>query len=231
MTNSTAKQQTALDAEQVEAFLKQHPDFFVGRDALLLNLQLPHRRGTAISLVEHQLALYRERDRLFQRRLASMTANARENDRLFGRIRQLVLALLECRSLEQTVDRLSDSLSQEFNIEYHNLILYTPPIPDIPVRFQSREAAESMLGAILGEGKPFCGALDSQQTAFLFDSQAGMIQSLALAPLNFPDNLGLLVLGSAQENHFRVTMGSLFIGYLGDVLSRVLSPWFARARP
>ena len=58
---------------QVSDFLRENPDFFVGRDDLLLKLTLPHRRGNAISLVERQVALLRERAMDYRHQLAHLT--------------------------------------------------------------------------------------------------------------------------------------------------------------
>ncbi|WP_263080950.1 DUF484 family protein [Endozoicomonas sp. Mp262] len=223
MTDSTAEERTHVNAEQVAEFLKNNPDFFAGRDELLMQMALPHKRGTAISLIERQLKLYRERDTELHHRFESLVNNARGNDRLFERIRQLVLALLESRDTEQAIESLKDSLDQEFNIEFHNLILFSSHPKRLPVQFESRDIAESVLGTTIAEGNAFCGRLNKQQTEFLFGSQADNIKSIAVAPLNFPDKIGLLVLGSSQEHHFRATLGTLFVSYLGDVLSRVLA--------
>ncbi len=223
MTDSIAKSQSSLDADQVAEYLLHNPDFFADRNALLMKLNLPHKRGTAISLVERQLTLLRERDTELHRRLDSLVDNAKNNERLFDRIRQLVLALLESRDTEQAIESLKDSLDHDFNIEFHNLILFSSQPKTAPVRFESRDIAESILGTALSEGNAFCGNLNKKQTEFLFGAKASEINSVAVAPLNFPEEIGILALGSREEHHFRATMGTLFVGYLGEVLSRVLT--------
>ena len=72
-----------LAPAQVTDYLLENPDFFVGRDDLLLKLKLPHQRGNTISLVERQVALLRERAMDYRRQLAHLTENARDNERLF----------------------------------------------------------------------------------------------------------------------------------------------------
>ena len=69
-----------ISHEDVEAFLKDHPDFFMSRDKLLAELNLPHQSGVAISLVERQVSILRERSADQRRRLSELLDIAREND-------------------------------------------------------------------------------------------------------------------------------------------------------
>ncbi len=88
-------------AEQVLAYLARHPDFFLRHEAILAELELPHRAGAAVSLVERQVALLRERNIDSRQRLTRLLETARENDELFSKTRRLILALLEAESLER----------------------------------------------------------------------------------------------------------------------------------
>ena len=73
----TGIQQTTelLTADAVEAYLRRHPDFFSGRDELLLRLRIPHKRGSAISLVERQMSLQREKDSGIRQQARSLDAD------------------------------------------------------------------------------------------------------------------------------------------------------------
>ena len=77
------KTKPALTKRQVAAYLKAHPDFFKGQDELLTQMSIPHVRGSAISLVERQLLVLRERNTEMSQRLNHLLDVARENDRLF----------------------------------------------------------------------------------------------------------------------------------------------------
>ena len=232
-TNTEAGNQSGesvLAPAQVTDFLRQNPDFFVGRDDLLLKMTLPHRRGSAISLVERQVALLRERVMDYRHQLAHLTENARDNEKLFQRLHLLVLSLLDCNDLVQLVDVISDSLNHEFGIEFHSLILFDQPslparsvsVLSVPVR-----QAVNALGSIMISGKAICGQVTEDKLDFLFQEQAGQIHSVAIIPLNYPlgepRQLGVLAMGSRDKRHFRASMGTVFISYLGEVLSRILA--------
>ena len=58
---SNQLQTATITEEQVVAYLQNNPSFFHNQDELLTQLQIPHSRGTSVSLVERQVALLRER--------------------------------------------------------------------------------------------------------------------------------------------------------------------------
>ena len=59
--NSDHSDKKPLTADQVAAYLKENPDFFINRDSLLAEITLPHESGKAISLLERQVRVLRER--------------------------------------------------------------------------------------------------------------------------------------------------------------------------
>jgi uncharacterized protein YigA (DUF484 family) len=69
MAITSNKKAAALDPSQVADFLSNNPEFFEDRDALLLSMSLPHQQGGAVSLVEKQVALLRERNLETKKRL------------------------------------------------------------------------------------------------------------------------------------------------------------------
>ena len=61
-----------IDEDAVIAYLRSDPDFFVRQPALLSELNLPHASGRAVSLVEHQVAILRERNVDIRRRMHTL---------------------------------------------------------------------------------------------------------------------------------------------------------------
>ncbi len=217
----------ALAPAQVAEYLAENPDFFVGRDDLLLKLTLPHQRGDAISLVERQVALLRERVLDYRHQLTHLSDNARDNEKLFQRLRTLVLSLLDCNDLVQLVDVISDSLGHEFGVDFHSLILFDDVPLNLPIRTEPLKQAVNALGSIMLSGKAICGQVTREKSDFLFQEQAGQVRSVAIIPLNYtlsePRQLGVLAMGGRDKRKFQASMGTVFISYLGDVLSRILA--------
>jgi len=226
-TNKGGQGPSVPSPRQVADYLAENPNFFVGRDDLLLKLTLPHQRGDAISLVERQVALLRERALDYRHQLAHLSENARDNEKLFERLRVLVLSLLDCNDLVQLVDVISDSLNHEFGIEFHSLILFDGQPLSLPIRTEPVKEAVNALGSMMVSGKAICGQVTQDKRDFLFREQAEQVQSVAIIPLNYtlsePRQLGILAMGSRDKGHFRASMGTVFINYLGDVLSRILA--------
>ena len=100
--------------EEMVEFLQRHPAFFVEHDELLADLIVPHEAGHAVSLVERQVKLLRERNIDVRHRLNQLMDTARENDRLFDKSRRLILGMLEAQSPDQVVATLEDSLRTDF---------------------------------------------------------------------------------------------------------------------
>src|SRR5690606_30379073 len=90
---------------------------------LLTELQVAHPAGGAVSLLERQVSVLRERSVDLRHRLNSLLDNARNKDRLFEETKQLVLKLLEAQSLDQIVDMFKHSLEQDFQLDYASKVL------------------------------------------------------------------------------------------------------------
>lgn len=213
--------------EQVAEFLRQHPAFFVEHDELLTDLIIPHEAGHAVSLVERQVKLLRERNIDMRHRLGQLMDVARENDRLFEKSRRLILALLEAQSQEQVIASVEDSLRNDFQVPYVSLILFSETQRFSNARCVTHSEARAALGHLLSSGKTLSGILRPDELSFLFGRHADSIASAALAPIQHQGLHGVLALGSRDPQHYRSASGTLFLGHIADVLARVLQ----RQRP
>ncbi|MBV2204900.1 MAG: DUF484 family protein, partial [Pseudomonas sp.] len=143
MTEQTPATAPLPDAEAVAAYLRAHPEFFVDHDELLTELRLPHQPGAAVSLVERQVKLLRERNIEMRHRLSQLMDVARDNDRLFDKTRRLVLDLLDASSLEEVVSAVEDSLRHEFQVPYVSLILFSDAVLPVGRSVSPAEAQQS----------------------------------------------------------------------------------------
>ena len=83
-----------LNPTDVEEFLRAHPNFLQDRPGLLAVLNLPHGGEGAVSLVERQVSVLRQRNIVSRQQINSLSDIGRENDRLLEATRRTVLALL-----------------------------------------------------------------------------------------------------------------------------------------
>lgn len=218
----------ALEAEAVAAWLQQHPDFFAEHDDLLTAMRIPHQRGDTVSLVERQLKILRERNIEMRHRLSQLMDVARDNDRLFEKTRRLILALMDANSLEDIVIAVEDSLRQEFQVPFVSLILFSDN-PMTVGRWVTSAEAQKAIGGLISGGKTVCGALREHELEFLFGAdQSKEVGSTAIVTLNHQGLHGVLAIGSRDPQHYKSSVGTLFLTYIADVLSRLL-PRFTNA--
>lgn len=215
-----------LDDELVADYLRRHPEFFSGQGDLLLELRIPHARGSSISLVERQLEVLRGRSSDLQQRLQQLLDVARDNDRLYQLTRQLVLDLLESRSLADLYGVLDDGLRGRFAVPAFSLLLFADaPCAAVPVTslLQARAAIPDLLG-----DKPLSGVLRSNEKNFLFgEEQAAQLQSVTVAAFG-PGPLGVLALGSPDPHQYSSTMGTVFLSFVAEVLARLVPDLLAQ---
>jgi hypothetical protein len=92
-----------LSEQSIHDYLVAHPDFFERHSTLLSSLNLPHASGGAVSLVERQVAVLRQKDLKLERQLKELIEVARANDLLGAKIHELTMQLLDARDLHRTV--------------------------------------------------------------------------------------------------------------------------------
>jgi uncharacterized protein len=211
-----------LEAAAIAAYLEAHPDFFVEHEELLPALRIPHQRGDTISLVERQMKILRERNIEMRHRLSQLMDVARDNDRLFEKTRRLILALMDANSLEDVVMSVEDSLRQDFQVPFVSLILFSDSA--MPVgRWVTAADAQTAIGGLLTEGKSISGSLREHELDFLFgEEQRQQIGSSAVVAIAHQGIHGVLAIASRDPQHYKSSVGTLFLSYIAEVMGRVL---------
>ena len=212
----------SLEAAAIAAYLEAHPDFFVEHEDLLPALRIPHQRGDTISLVERQMKILRERNIEMRHRLSQLMDVARDNDRLFDKTRRLILALMNANSLDDLVISVEDSLRQDFQVPFVSLILFSDE--PLPVgRWVSDAEAHKAIGGLLSEGKSLSGTLREHELDFLFgEEQRLQIGSTAVVAISHQGLHGVLAIASRDPQHYKSSVGTLFLSYIAEVMGRVL---------
>lgn len=228
MTTTPGKEEAdepLLDEERVEAYLREHPDFLVRNPDLLAALEVPHRPGgTAVSLIERQVAVLRQRNDRLEERLSELLRTARDNERVGARLLALGRGLLEADSLDAVLATVRDTLLNEFAADEVAIRLIDTEdgsrARQAPERFaRPGDPAIEAFNEVLRRGEPVCGEVTGQQQEALFGDRAEGIASCALVPLRAGRALGVIGLGSGDPAHFGTGMGTLFLGQLGELVS------------
>jgi hypothetical protein len=229
---STVTQHVAypdVSEESIADYLQSHPDFFERNLALLSGLRLPHRTtGGAISLVERQVDVLRQRNAAMEGNLKELVQVARSNDRLAGRIHSLALLLMRSKSREDVIDILDEQLREGFSVDQAALVLFDS-VPGLAqghsqfVRVVHREdPAVGPFKSFLQSSAPRCTRVRDAQREFLFGPGAA-IQSMALVPLGPRSEYGFLAIGNRSPDHFHPAKSIDFLARLGELAACALS--------
>lgn len=215
-----------LDDEQVREYLKENSDFLQRNPDMLDFLHVSHASGSAVSLVEKQVSVLRERNIDMRHRLNTLTANARDNDKLYEQTRHLVLRLLEANSVAELHKAFHEAMASEFAVEHATMILFGESGSEEGCRIESAESAKIEIGALLKGRKAICGPLRKEELVYLFP-EAGDVGSAAVMPLHNSEDLGVIAVGSSDASRYSSNMGTLFLNHIADVIIRLL-PYLPR---
>ncbi|MBA2491026.1 MAG: DUF484 family protein [Gammaproteobacteria bacterium] len=220
-----------LSDPAIEHYLREHPEFFERHSGLLETLAVPHVRGGAVSLVERQVAVLRERNRQLERKLTELVQVARENESLSSRLHRLAVALMEADGLQDVIATTRELLRNEFPSTQVVLKLFRNPRTALQASahlLASDDPAAPLFDGLFRNKRPVAGLLTDARVDFLFDTEAGQVASAVMVPLVDDRRLGVLALGSVEQDRFRVGMGTLFLGYLGELVSRAIGAHLGR---
>ncbi|MBS3785884.1 MAG: DUF484 family protein [Gammaproteobacteria bacterium] len=226
MTRQTKKSEPiegSINEEQVLDFLRTHPDLLRRHNDVLSALDIPHDSGDAISLVEYQARILQNKNRELSTRLEHLLWIARDNDRLAEQMHRFTLEMLSANDLEEALVALRDGLRQDFKADVVQVILIADKAPTdtIPVLAPDDTATEA-LQAHFSHDTPVLGELDSERLQLVFGEQATDIRSAAVVPLDEPPVLGYIAIGSRDPNRYHIEQGTIFLGHLGALVSRIL---------
>jgi len=212
-----------LGEQGVADYLRQHPSFFEDKPTLLADLRVPHTAGTAVSLVERQVAVLREGNASLQDQLESLLQVARENDKLNALLHTFTLRIIESDSLETLLQLIDKQLRLSFSADLVSVrLLACTEDAALLSRDEFPDDADALCGLFrreLSGSKPFCGQLSNEQLAALFGEQAESVASSALLPLGSRGAYGLLVIGSYERDRYHAGIDTAFLKNLSEVVS------------
>jgi uncharacterized protein YigA (DUF484 family) len=230
--DSAPEQTQPLIDDQVVAYLRANPGFFVTHEALLKELTFPHVSGAAISLGERQVQVFREHRDELRAQLNELLIVAKENDEHFEKSKRLLLNLLDINNLDEIELVVQEAFKDDENIDFARVMVFGEqddyPVSDL--RVMAFDEAAQQLGGLVESQKAICGHFSTKQLSCLFQDSAGDVGSAAIIPLRNGELLGVFALGSKDPNHFDSSMGSLFLSYISDFISRILPGLLLRSR-
>lgn len=202
-----------LDPKAVEAFLRAHPNFLQDRPGLLAALNLPHGGEGAVSLVERQVSVLRERNITSRQKLAELSDISRENDRLLDATRNTILALLAGENRADLSRIWLHQVTDTFQAEMGALLWLDE---------SSGSAGEAPLASkLIRHGDSFSGVLRPEEMQAVFGTDATEGSAALVAIRSGGDDIGVLGVGSHDTQRYRAEDGTLFLDYLAEVIGQL----------
>jgi uncharacterized protein len=213
--------ETTMDANEVAAYLKSHPEFFEQYSELLLQVHIPSPHGgKAISITERQMGVMRDKVRQLEAKLAELITFGEENDLISTKVHRLGVGLLGATDLAGVMRVLYSHIGGDFAVPHVAVRVWGSRSGDAVEFSDVGEALRQRAGAML---QPYCGpAVDQEAVAWLGES-AVHIRSVAQIPLRHEGAcFGMLLLASEEPHRFYAEMGTLYLDRIGDMAAAAL---------
>lgn len=204
-----------LEDQMVYQYLLEHPAFFQQHPELLARLRLPHAQRGAVSLVERQMELQRERVRGLEEDITRLLSIARQNEQIFLALNQLHLAIFAARQKTDLRIALSAFANKMSHVHACTLLEFSNEAMG-----ENFGALQQVLAERLKGRQVFLGRLNKDEMASLFPPSIHSVALLLISAAEQP--LALLAFGSELDDHFQPSMDTLFIDHIAKLLAVVL---------
>lgn len=203
-----------ITTQDVQEYLKQHPDFFAQYPEVSERLVIPHHKKGSVSLVELQSEQLRKKNRLLTHKLSQLIAIAKQNEEIYRIYADLNIRLLACRFFSEVQETLEEVVLEKLQLSAVTLKSFSGAnaLPEIQRKLfiEKRFKRECF----------FFGRLGQHEMKLLFPS--GCIESVALMLLGEKGELGILAIASSDPGHFNPEMDTLLITQLQQFLNVLL---------
>ena len=218
------KNNEAINMEHtVKAFLKENPTYLYDHPEILENLYSPHATGSAISLVERQVALLRERNKDLRSKFELLSSQAEENEHRLVKTQRLILSMLSASTINELTQILLKGLNNSFDVEFCSLTILTvnKKLKDLETKSVALSVARKRISSILSS-KILCGIVREAELQFLFGVDASKIGSVAAVAIGQDSPIAVLALGNRDKQFYTSDTGTLFLRYLGSIIDHML---------
>lgn len=210
----------------VVAYLREYPDLFARHPDLLEVVELRHKAGSAVSLIERQVDMLRAHNQRLEDRLTRLMDAARDNEKRADSVHRLARTLIRAPTLGAVIAGLARSMREDFDIQetvvgVASTVCKRHDIDGLMVIEADGRLArtfENFFRTRLIE----CGPLDAERAQILFPKAAVLPQSLALVPLEKDKSLGFMALGACDPSRFQPRQGKMFLEMTAELIAAAL---------
>ena len=220
-------------ADEVETFLRDHPDFLVDHPDLV-NVLLPPeaKRGEGVvDLQRYMLERVRGDLSRVQTQQNEILATSRSNLITQNRVHASVIAMLGATTLEHLIEIITTDIA--VHLEVDAVALGFEALDRLPAggnRSTLRILPRGAVDRYVGANKDLSLIPDAEPEAQLFGGAASLVRSQALLRLQLRRDapLGILAFGSRTPGKFHPGQGTELLIFLGKVAELTFRGWLDR---
>ena len=219
-----------ITRDHVARYLRTHSDFFMHHTDLIETLAIPHETGVAVSLVERQVELLRNKNKELDQKLHQLIKVAKDNEKVSHRLHVITLGLVSIPGFDEALSGINDLMHADFPGTRVNLRLFDA-LPETTVKdcdaIEPSLRKSKLIQDLFSSRRRGAAFLTKRQIENVFgnEEEKKPIRSAAAVALKKDQQLGVLFLGSTDANRFQNGMGTLFLGNLGEILGSKLQQY------
>jgi uncharacterized protein len=232
---SAPGQASATSANDVIAYLREHPDF-LGRHPDALPLLRAPSRGTDDRVLDFQhflLDRFRHDLGKLQDEQKSLIALSRGNLASQSRVHKATLAMLKATSFEHLLQILTMDLAVLIDVDVVILGVESTAARTTRMPVHGIHLLRSgMVDQLLGPDRDVLLFADNKGDPTLFGGAAGLVRSQALLRLSFARSgpSGLICIGTRKAGTFHPGLGTELLSFLARAVEITIAQWLERGR-
>lgn len=217
-----------VSGDDVAAWLKANPDFFMDHADVFSAMRVPHPQGGhAISMVERQLISLRDRSAQLERQLTELIGFGQHNDSLIEKLHRLTLALLRAPDAAMTLAVVNESMRSDFAIPMSAVRWWGASIADHPLD-ETAACSMEMRDYVAGLDRPYVGPNAAHESRDWLGDAGANAASFAYVPLTDGPVVGVLMLASEDASRFTPDMATDVLARLAHLTSAALARYVLR---
>jgi len=219
-----------ITAQDIIAYLRQHPDFLDSHPEALRLLRAPSREigGDVVDFQHFQIERLRRDLARIGTEHRTLIAASRGNLASQGRVHKAVIAILAAPSFEQLLQTVTTDLAVLLDVDVVTIAVESTAAPAGRLSLQGIHLLkDGTVDALLGAERTALLRANAAGEAVLFGSAVGLVRSQALLRLTFGRGapIGLLCLGTRQPGRFRPGLGTEGLCFLARALGITIAQW------
>jgi len=220
----------AVNARDVVAYLRDHPDFLDRHPDALKLLRPPSRDGGDDVLDFQHFMLERLRRDLARLEIdqRNLISTSRGNLASQSRVHKGVLAMMRARSFEQLLQIVTTDLAVLTDVDVVTLCIESTASPTTRLPMNGIHLLKAgTVEALLGPTRDVLLCPEVHGEAALFGAAAGLVRSQALLRLSFgraaPN--GLMCIGARKPGIFHPGLGTELLAFLAHAVEITIAQW------